>query len=80
MTISDEYRFRAAKLRADAEREEDPLFRGMFETLAKSYSRLARYHERDACTRLSYKSSPPIAGGPLMQRLRDLELKWRREK
>jgi len=78
MTASDEYRVRAAKLRADAERQEDPLFRGMFETLAKSYSRLARHHERDA-SRLAYKLSPPIAEGPLTRRLHDLELNRRDE-
>lgn len=74
MTVSDEYIVRAAKLRADAERQEDPLFRQMFETLAKSYSRLARSHEIHACTKLSYRSSPPIAERALTRRLHELEL------
>jgi hypothetical protein len=76
MTVSDEYRVRAADFRAKAEREKDPLFSSMFWTMSKTYSRLARHHERDACTKLSYTSSPSIAEGPVT---RDLELNRRRE-
>jgi hypothetical protein len=79
MTVSDEYRVRAADFRAKAEREKDPLFSSMFWTMSKTYSRLARYHERDACIKLSYTSSPSIAEGPLTRRLQDLELRRRRE-
>ena len=79
MTVSDEYRVKAAEFRAKAEREKDPLFCSMFWTVSRTYSRLARHHERDACIRLSYISSPPIAGGTLTQRLQDLELNLKRE-
>jgi len=79
MTVSDEYRIKAADFRAKAERERDPLFSSMFWTMSKTYSRLARHHERDACTKLSYTSSPSIAEGPVTRRLRDLELNRRRE-
>jgi hypothetical protein len=80
MTVSDDYRVKAADFRAKAEREKDPLFSSMFWTMSKTYSRLARHHERDACTKLSYTSSPSIAEGPVTRRLRDLELNRRREK
>jgi len=79
MTVSDEYRVKAADFRAKAEREKDPLFSSMFWTMSKTYSRLARHHERDACTKLSYTSSPSIAEGPVTRRLRDLELNRRRK-
>src|SRR5262249_25515510 len=70
--VIDEYRVKAADFRAQAEREKDPLFRSMFWTMSRTYSRLARHHERDACTRLAYRSSPPIAGGSLTRRLEEL--------
>lgn len=79
MTISDEYRVRAFEFRAKTEREKDPLFSSMFWTVSRTYSRLARHHERDACTRPSYMLSPPFAEGPLTRRLRDLELNRERE-
>jgi len=79
MKVSDDYRVKASDMRAKAERERDPLFSAMFWKLSKTYLRLAWHHERDACTRLSYKSSPPIAGGALTQRLHDLELNRSRE-
>jgi hypothetical protein len=79
MTVSEEYRVRASEFRAKAEREKDPLFSSMFWTVSRTYLRLARHHERDACTRLSYMSSPSIAEGPLTRRLRDLDLNRRRE-
>ena len=79
MTVSDEYRVKAADFRAKAEREKDPLFSSMFWTMSKTYSRLARHHERDASTKLSYASSPSIAEGPLTRRLRVVELNRRRE-
>lgn len=62
MTVSDEYRVKAAEFRAQAEREVDPLFRSMFWTLSDTYSRLARHHERDFRTKLVFRPSPPIAG------------------
>jgi hypothetical protein len=79
MTVSDEYRLRAADFRAKAEREKDPLFASMFWTMSKTYSRLARHHERDVCTKFSYTSPLSIAEGHLTRRLRDLELRRTRE-
>jgi len=69
MTVSDDYRVKAADFRAKAEREKDPLFSSMFWTISRTYLRLARHHEHDACIKLSYMSS-----GPLTRRLRDLEM------
>jgi ribosomal protein S20 len=61
MTDSDEYRVKAAELRAQAERERDPLFRSMFKTLSKRYLRLAQQADDERNAKLAYKSSPPIA-------------------
>jgi hypothetical protein len=61
MTVSDEYRVKAAEFRAKADSQRDPLFRSMFETLSKTYSRLARHHERDYRPKLAFRPSPPIA-------------------
>src|SRR5262245_1069444 len=61
MTVSDEYRVKAAEFRAKADSHRDPLFRSMFETLSKTYSRLARYHEQDYRPKLDFMPSPPIA-------------------
>jgi hypothetical protein len=63
MTVSDEYRVKAAEFRAKADSQRDPLFRSMFETLSKTYSRLARYHERDYRPKLAFRPSPSIAEG-----------------
>ena len=62
MTVSDEYRVKAAEFRAKADSQRDPLFRSMFETLSKTYSRLARHHEQYVGNKLAYERSPPIAG------------------
>jgi hypothetical protein len=62
MTVSDEYRVKAADFRAQAEREKDPLFRSMFWTMSRTYSRLARHHEQYVGNKLAYERSPPIAG------------------
>jgi hypothetical protein len=61
MTVSDEYRAKAAEFRAKADSQRDPLFRSMFEKLSMTYSRLARLHERDYRPKLTFKPSPPIA-------------------
>jgi hypothetical protein len=61
MTVSDKYRVKAAELRAQAEREREPLFRSMFKTLSKRYSRLAQQADAERNAKLAYKSSPPIA-------------------
>ena len=63
MSLSDDYRVRAAEFRAKAERQPDPLFRSMFERVAKTYLRLAELDDRDrgdARTKLApWPSSPP---------------------
>ena len=63
MSLRDDYRARAAEFRAKAERQSDPLFRSMFERVAKTYSRLAELNDRDrgdAHTKLApWSSSPP---------------------
>jgi len=61
MTISDEYRVKAAAFRAHAERQRDPLFRSMYAKVAKTYSRLAKHAEEDERKGLTYEQSPPIA-------------------
>jgi len=63
MIDSDEYRAKAVEFRAKAKRERDPLFRSMFETLSKRYSRLAVKADqyRDAPTKLAHTPSPLIA-------------------
>ena len=52
MSFRDEYRARAAEFRAKADRQPDPMFRSMFEKLAKTYSRLAELDD-DARTKLA---------------------------
>jgi len=61
MTVSDEYRTKSAEFRAKADSEADPLFRSMFETLARTYSRLARHHDHGYRPKLVFRPSPPIA-------------------
>ena len=61
MTVSDEYRVKAAAFRAHAERERDPLFRSMYAKVAKTYSRLAKHAEENERKGLTYEPSPPIA-------------------
>jgi hypothetical protein len=84
MTVSDEYRVKAAEFRAKADSQRDPLFRSMFETLSKTYSRLARYRERDYRPKLDFRPSPPIAvfDSPKRKRRRakNLELNRRSKK
>jgi hypothetical protein len=62
MSFRDDYRARAAEFRAKAERQPDPLFRSMFEKVAKTYLRLAELDDRDrgdARTKLApWPSSP----------------------
>ena len=68
MAVSDEYRVKAAECRALAKREQDRLFRVMFERLAKTYSQLADLadevdrNDRDV-SGLPYELSPPVAAG-----------------
>jgi len=61
MAASDDYRVQAAKFRAQAQRERDPLFRSMFMTLSKRLARLAQQADDERNGRLAYRLSPPIA-------------------
>jgi hypothetical protein len=61
MTVSNDYRVKAAEFRAKADSLRDPLFSSMFYRLSKTYSQLARYAEEDERKGLAYKPSPPIA-------------------
>jgi len=64
MSLSDEYRVRAAELRAKADRQLDPLFRSIFMKLAKTYLRqaeLADLNRGDARSRLSRSPSSAFA-------------------
>jgi hypothetical protein len=67
MSFRDDYRARAAEFRAKADRQPDPLFRSIFEKLAKTYSRLAELDDRDrgdARTKLAPWPSSPVADPP----------------
>ena len=64
MSLSDEYRVRAAELRAKADRQRDPLFRSIFHKLAKTYLRqaeLADLNRGDARSKLSSRPSSAFA-------------------
>ena len=73
MTPGDEYRVRAANLRARAKREAKASIRAQFEGLAQSYLRLAEQAERNSHTDIVYEwvprppngtKEPPGDGGP----------------
>jgi hypothetical protein len=67
MSLSDDYRVKAAEFRAKAERQPDPLFRSMFEKVAKTYLRLAELDDRDrgdARTKLAPWPSSPVSDPP----------------
>jgi len=64
MTVSGEYRVRAAEFRAKADSLRDPLFSSMFYRLSKTYSQLARYAEQTKRKSLAYEPSPPVAADP----------------
>ena len=59
MTTGDEYRGRAANLRAKAQRETNAAVRTEFERLALSYLRLAEQAERNSLTDVVYEWVPP---------------------
>ena len=58
MIPGDEYRVRAASLRARAKREAKPAVRAELEGLAQSYLRLAEQAERNAHTDIVYEWVP----------------------
>ena len=58
MQQPDEYRVKAAELRAKASRERDPQLRTDLENLANAYLRLAEQAERNQRTDVSYETPP----------------------
>lgn len=59
MGSANEYRIKAAELFARATREKDPVLRGNYENLARSYLRLAEQAERNID--VSYEIPSPEA-------------------
>jgi hypothetical protein len=64
MTSGDEYRKKAAELRAKARFESDPVLRPDLEALALSYVRLAEQADRNQQNDISYEPPPPKADEP----------------
>ena len=58
MTLGDDYRIKAAELRARARREANVALRQECERLALSYLRLAEQAERNAATDIVYEPPP----------------------
>jgi hypothetical protein len=58
MTPGDQYRARAADLRARAQREADSLIRHEYENLALAYLRLANQADRNSYTDVVYEHAP----------------------
>ncbi len=58
MTTGDDYRVKAAELRARARSETDPAIGAELESLARAYLRLAEQAERNSQLDLSYETPP----------------------
>lgn len=56
MTTGDDYRIKAAELRARARLETDPVVGAEWESLARAYLRLAEQAERNSRLDLSYET------------------------
>jgi hypothetical protein len=63
MTAGDDYRAKAAELRARARREADPALRAELEGLAAGFTRLAIQADRNTQVDISYETPPGIDGG-----------------
>lgn len=61
MSAGDEYRAKAAKLSAMAARERDPLKQAQFESLERSYLRLAMQADKNAKNNIVYETPPKRA-------------------
>jgi hypothetical protein len=59
MTAAEQYRVRAAELRAMAEQGTSPTQRQLFESLAQAYMHLANQADRNSSTDLVYETPPP---------------------
>jgi hypothetical protein len=62
MTPGDEYRVKAAELRAKAAHERDPAIRADFDNLASAFLRLAALAERNNLNDISYETPAPKSG------------------
>src|SRR5262249_38382565 len=60
MTVSDEYRVKAAEFRAKADSQRPTVSLDVRDAV-ENYARLARYRERDYRPKLDFRPSPPIA-------------------
>jgi hypothetical protein len=58
MTTADQYRVRAAELRAMAEKSTSATQQRLFESLAQAYANLAKQAERNSSTDLVYETPP----------------------
>jgi len=59
MTAGDQYRVKAAELRARALQETSPAIQAELENLAIAYLRLAEQAERNSITDIVYEPPPP---------------------
>jgi len=64
MTSGDEYRVKAAELRAKAQQENRPAVQAELEGLAAAYIRLAEQADRNQLVDLSYETPPPKDNKP----------------
>lgn len=67
MTPGDQYRLKAAELRAKVKRESNPEVRAELEGLAAAYLRLAEQAERNQRLDLTYETPPPKADDPPLE-------------
>lgn len=63
MTTGDEYRVKAAELRARARRETDAAINGELLSLARAYLRLAEQADRNQRLDITYETPPPDQKG-----------------
>ena len=62
MAFGDQYRIKAADLRAWAQSEANPRIRVEFENLSKAYLRLAEQADRNSHLDVTYEPPPPRLG------------------
>ena len=63
MTTAEQYRVRAAELRAMAEQGTSPTQRQLFESLAQAYMHLAKQADRNSSADLVYETPPRTPPG-----------------
>ena len=80
MSASDEYRAKAAQLRARAQPELSALSQASLENLALSYLRLAEQAEKNATTDLVYETPQRLQPAQQSQQLQQQQQQQRSEK